>query len=340
MPKQYLSSKRLQFTDEVSAIESYLEKGWSDGLPIIPPTVDRVIQFLDFVDRSASEIVCVEPVKDRIVTVEKVAINAVMAGCKMEYFPVVLAAVEAMGERPFNLHAISVSTMGAAILTVVNGPIAKDLSLNSGVNLFGPGHRANATIGRAIRLVMINATGAIPDVLDKATFGHPGKYTWCIAENDEANPWAPLHVRKGFKVDQSTVSIFAGLSPIQVGLHPSTDPNLILTSMKDALFTTGPGQDEIVVVLAMEHIGHLKTAGWSLEQVQQTLYEASSRPASEWIQSGVAGIDESDPDAIIGVANSPKSFTIVVAGGMAAGNAMVIQLWGAGSNSVPATKKI
>ena len=338
MSTQNLTSDRLEFDDETSAVEAYLDKGWTDGLPVVPPTVDRVTRFLDYAGRSASDIVCTEPVKGRVVTAEKVAINAVMAGCKAEYFPVVVAAVEAMSEPQFNLHAVSVSTMGAAVLTVVNGPVARTLDLNSGVSLFGPGNRANATIGRAIRLVMMNATGATGE-LDKATFGHPGKYTWCIAENEESSPWAPLHVRKGFEPDQSTVSVFAGLSPIQVGLHSSTDPRVILSSAGDALFTTGAGQDEIVVVLAMEHIGHLKDAGWSLDQVQEALYEAGRRPASEWARAG-AGVDDSDPDAIIGAANSPESFTVLVAGGTAAGNAMIVQLWGGGSNSVPVTREI
>ena len=172
-------------------------RGGRTGCRLCPPTPERVGEFLDYVGRSPSEILGTEPTKGRVITVEKVAINAVMAGCLPEYFPVVLAAVEALVEPQFNLHAITVSTMGAAVLAVVNGPIANDLAMNSAVSVFGPGHRANATIGRAIRLVIINVTGAVPGVLDKATLGHPGKYTWCIAEAEEVSPWEPLHVERG-----------------------------------------------------------------------------------------------------------------------------------------------
>ena len=220
MSTQPLTSNRLEFDDAVEVVEYYFDQGWTDGLPVVPPTVDRVAEFLDAAGRSASDIVGTEPTKGRVITAEKMAINAVMAGCRPEYFPVVVAAIEAMSEPQFNLHAISVSTMGAAVMTVVSGPIARELSLNSGVNVFGPGNRANATIGRAVRLVMMNVTGAEPGELDKATLGHAGKYTWCIAEAEEASPWEPLHVERGFDHDQSAVSVFAGLSPFQTSLDP------------------------------------------------------------------------------------------------------------------------
>ena len=177
MTAESLTSRKLEFEDAVEAVEFYLEQGWTDGLPVVPPTVERVSRFLEHAGRSASEIVGAEPVKGRVVTVEKVAVNAAMAGCLPEHFPVVLAAVEAICEPSFNLHAISVSTASAAVLVVVNGPIAKELHINSGVGVFGPGHRANATIGRAVRLVMQNATGALPGVLAKGALGHGGQYT-------------------------------------------------------------------------------------------------------------------------------------------------------------------
>ena len=159
LTSQPLTSDLFEFDSSVDVIEHYFRSGWTDGLPVVPPTPERVGEFLDYVGRSPSEIMGTEPTKGRVITVEKVAINAVMAGCLPEYFPVVLAAVEALVEPQFNLHAITVSTMGAAVLAVVNGPIANDLAMNSSVSVFGPGHRANATIGRAIRLVIINVTG-------------------------------------------------------------------------------------------------------------------------------------------------------------------------------------
>ena len=152
----------------------------------------------------------------------------------------VLAVVEALCEPSFNLHATTVSTAGAAVLVVVNGPVASDLDLNSGVSVFGPGHRANATIGRAIRLIISNVTGAEPGVLDKATLGHAGKYTWCIAEAEDISPWEPLHVERGLDANQSAVTIFAGLPPIHTDNGGSDQPRDILDNFTDAMFAAGP----------------------------------------------------------------------------------------------------
>ena len=317
MSTQPLTSNRLEFDDAVEVMEYYFDQGWTDGLPVVPPTVDRVAEFLDAAGRSASDIVGTEPTKGRVITAEKVAINAVMAGCRPEYFPVVVAAIEAMSEPQFNLHAISVSTMGAAVMTVVSGPIARELSLNSGVNVFGPGNRANATIGRAVRLVMMNVTGAEPGELDKATLGHAGKYTWCIAEAEEASPWEPLHVERGFDHDQSAVSVFAGLSPFQTSL----DPESMADGFADALALTGSGQQEVVLVLSLEAIGHLKNAGWSKARTKEMLFEATRKHGAP-------------------VTASPDGITLIVAGGAAGGACAIIQLWGGGSNSQSVTKQI
>lgn len=333
-----LTSESLSFDDSAEVFDAFLDRGWTDGLPIVPPTPERVSLFLEHAGRSPSEIVGAEPTKGRVITAEKVAINAVMAGCLPEYLPVVLAAVEAISEPEFNLHAVSVSTMGAAVLTVVNGPIAKELSIRSGVDVFGPGNRANATIGRAISLVMSNTTGATGD-LDKATLGHAGKYTWCIAEAEDVSAWKPLHVERGFSADQSTVTVFPGLSPIQVGPPGTTRPERILAAFGDALFASGPGHDEILVVLSPEGLGHIRSAGWSKERAKQALFEAGRRKASAWAEAG-AGVGSEDPDAIVGVANSASSITLIVAGGAAGGACAVVPLWGSGANSVPKTREI
>ena len=311
-----LTSNRLEFYSYSDAVESYMSRGWTDGLPIIPPTPDRVSAFLERAGLSPSEILGTEPTKARVVTAEKAAVNAVMAGCLPEHFPVVVAVVRAMTEPKFNLHAVSVSTMGAAILVVVNGPIARDLGMNSGVSVFGPGNRANATIGRAIRLIQINATGAVPGELDKAALGHAGKYTWCIAEAEDASPWEPLHVERDFEAHDSTISIFAGISPIQAGASGDT-PESVLGSLGDALRLTGADQQELVIVMSLEAIGHISAAGWSKRQVKSYLHENAP-----------------------GVVDDPQGFTIVVAGGAAGGATAIIPLWGGGSNSQPVTRAI
>ncbi len=311
-----LTSDRLEFYSYSDAVESYMSRGWTDGLPVIPPTPDRVSAFLDHAGLAPSEILGAEPTKARVVTAEKAAINAVMAGCLPEHFPVVVAVVRAMTEPRFNLHAVSVSTMGAAILVVVNGPVTRDLAMNSGVSVFGPGNRANATIGRAVRLIQINATGAVPGELDKAALGHAGKYTWCIAEAEEASPWEPLHEERGFEAHDSAVSIFAGISPIQAGASGDT-PEAALDRLGDALRLTGAGQQELVIVMSLEAIGPIAAAGWTKRQVKSYLHET-----------------------VPGVVDSPGGLTIVVAGGAAGGATAIIPLWGGGSNSQPVTRTI
>ena len=340
MIAQSLASKALDFESAEDAIEYYHGQGWTDGLPIVPPTAEAVESFLDYVGRSPSEIVATEPVRGRVVTAEKVAINAVMAGCRREYLPVVLAAIEAMDEPGFNMHAATASTMGAAVLTVVNGPIARRIDMNSGVSAFGPGNRANATIGRAIRLVVTNATGAAPGELDKATLGHPGKYSFCIAEAEEASPWPPLHVDRGLSADQSAVTVFAGQSPILVANSEDHRPEAILNSFTDALFAVGPSQTELVVVMAPEHAEHMRSAGWSKQRVREYLHKTAQRPVREWVAAGRIPGGDKEMERPLGVAREPGSITIVVAGGAAGAFSMIIALWGGGSNSRSVIKEV
>ena len=327
MTTQPLTSNRIDFDNANDVIEYYFQKGWTDGLPIVPPTPDRVQQFLDYVGRAPSEILGTEPTKGRVITVEKVAVNAVMAGCLPEYLPVVLAAIEAMCEPKFNLHAMTVSTMGSAVLAVINGPLARELEINSGVSVFGPGHRANATIGRAIRLTIINVTGSIPGQLDKATLGHAGKYTMCIAEAEGSSPWEPLHVERGLSPDQSAVTVFAALSPMQVANYHGNTPETILPAFHDAMFTAGYDQGELIILLAPEHVGFIGEAGWTKAQVK------------EFLSSGAVRAD-SETGEMRAVANAPENLTVMVAGGTAGPFSDVIPLWGAGVGSQSVTREI
>ncbi len=202
-----LKSKRVQVDGEAAVYEEYYRRGWTDGLPIIAPTPERVETMLSGLDpgRELAEL----PPKRAMVTVEKVAINAVMAGCLPSYFPVVLAAVEAIADPTFNLFGVDTTTSGVCVLTVVNGPIRQQLEINSSYGCFGPGWRANATIGRAIALVQQNVGGRIPGPVSKSTHGQPGRYTMCIGEFEERNPWGPLHVERGFKPGDNTVTVFS-----------------------------------------------------------------------------------------------------------------------------------
>ena len=224
-------------------------------------------------------------------------------------------------------------------MLVVGGPVAERLGVNSGVNAFGPGHRPNATIGRAVRLVMMNAVGAVPGELDKATLGHPGKYSWCFAEAEQARPWEELHVQRGLDPEQSAVTAFAGLPPVQVSNHEARSPEGIFASFVDAMFTAGPGQEEIVVVLCPEHMGYVRAAGWSRRDVQEHLFRAARRTESAWSRMGFA-VGDAGPDAMVGVARAPESVTPIVAGGAAGAFSSVVALWGGGGNSRSVTKEV
>ena len=249
LQRDSLASSRIEMTGSTEeAIELYYQKGWTDGLPVIPPTEERVLRFLEAAQREPGEVLSTEPVRGRVITVEKVAIAAVMAGCLAEYMPVVLTAVECMVAPEFSLHGTSASTAGSAPLIIVNGPIRHQLGFASGHNLFGPGpdRRPNATVGRAIRLLLINALQNHPGVLDRSTLGHPGKYSYCIAEDEESSPWEPLHVERGFPGEASTVSVGACLGPVQIDIRRGNTPEALLTAVSDQLLGLGPQHREMI----------------------------------------------------------------------------------------------
>ncbi len=210
-----LASKRFAVDDLTQAMDLCFEKGWTDGLPVVPPTEARVQAMLDAAGLAPDKEIAFITNRQVGVTAEKVAINAVMAGCKPEYMPVVVAAVEGIADPRWGYHGPATSTGGAGVLMIVNGPIGRRLDFNSGDNLFGPGWRANATVGRALRLVMRNVIGTLPGLLDRGTLGHPGKYTYVIAENEAESPWTPLHVERGFSNEDSAVTVMAAEGPHQ-----------------------------------------------------------------------------------------------------------------------------
>lgn len=336
-----LSSGSQEVSDAFEAIETYFENGWTDGLPVVPPTAEAVEQFLNAAKLQPGHILGVEPTKGAVITAEKAAINAVMAGCKPEYMPVVAAAVEAITEDKFSLHGISVSTMGAGILLVVNGPIADQLGINSAESVFGPGNRANATIGRAVRLIVSNVVGTRAGDLDKATLGHPGKYTWCITEKVDRLPWEPMHVARGFAADESTVTTFAGLSGTQVGEHEANTPEGVLDAFAGRLYALGQAMQEVLLVICPEHAAHLKTADWSRQQVCEYLYERTKAPAPSLFSQG--GVKEALGEKVAagsGALASPDTVVPIVAGGDGGGWSMVIPMWATGTKTKSVTKLI
>jgi len=274
-----LVSKTTRIENSEEATNSlFIERGWSDGLPIIPPTEQRVLGMLSSLgQRDPQEVVAILPPRLGAATLEKIAINAVMAGCLPEYLPVIISVLTAMSEETFGLRGVQSTTHPCSPLIVVNGPIAKKIGLNCKGNAFGPGVRANATIGRALRLIQINVGGAIPGQIDRSTQGQPGKYSYCVAENEEENPWQPLHVERGFRTKDSTVTVFAAEAPHNINEHNSITGKGLLMSIaatmatpgnNNALFFTG----EPVLMLCPEHAATIAKDGFSKEEVKEFLF--------------------------------------------------------------------
>jgi hypothetical protein len=353
----------IDVADPWTAIEACYERGWTDGLPVVPPTVPLVERVLAGGPWAADEVLLHEPVRGRDVTAWIAAINAVMAGCRPEYFPVVGAALQAIGDPAFLLHGPATSTGGAAIMVIVNGPARARLGLNAKGNLFGPGVRANATIGRAVRLVLLNALGCTPGVLDKSTQGWAGKYTLCFAEDEESSPWEPLHCSRGVAPERSAVTVFAAESGHNVLSHAGRTPEQVLAAVADAmagLSSLSPGRS--VVVLAPEHAARLRAGGWSRTRTQQWLYDharrtladfkrgaklerelAASEAGQAWLYAHApAGWSPGEPEEIgpgddrvwVHRGLGPDDILLAVGGGDAGGHSAFFPSWSRG-RSVP-----
>lgn len=341
MEQASLISEVHKVADAYEAIELYYENGWTDGLPVVPPTERRVLEFLAACGKQPNDVVGVVPTRGRAITAEKIAVNAVMAGCKPEYMPVLIATIEAMTDPLFNYHGCLASTMGSAVMIIVNGPIAKELNINSGVNVFGPGFRANATIGRAIRLIIINVTDGKPGLLDKATLGHGGKYSMCIAENEDSSPWEPLHVQRGFSPTDSAVSCFAVLAPLQISDMGSNTPESYLSNIAHSMSVFPARVGEFLVVLPPEAVAIFAEAGWTKRQSMEYLAErAFVSPAL--VNRALTGavsqtLDTKEPVPVI--SNSDSLF-LIAAGGDAGGFIDLILPWAAGHISKGVTRPI
>jgi hypothetical protein len=338
-----LTSTEVETGGWPEAIEACFERGWTDGLPVIPATAERVQQFLTAAGREPDEVVVREATRRRTVTVEKVAVNAVLAGCRAEYMPVVLAALQAMADPAYNLHGAITSTGGSAPLVVVNGPVARALGINAGVNLFGPGWRANATIGRALRLVILNCLGAQPGTLDRSTQGHPGKYSYCIAELEEDSPWDPLHVERGFPRDASAVTVFAAEGPHNVLTHYGHDAEAILVTLADTMAGLGsfsPGQS--FLVLAPEHVRILARDGWTKPALREALYARARRTLAELKRAGKTPgpVVSDDETRFVHRGEGPEDIFIVVGGGGAGGHSAFIPSWSRNRNSLAVTRPV
>jgi len=337
-------------TDE---IEIWFERGVTDGLPVVPPTRERVERMLGGTPRAREALVAEVPPNYGRATVEKLAINAVMAGCRPEYFPVVLAVVEAACDPAFNLHGQSGTTNATSPLIIVNGPIRTRIGVNCAAGVFGPGYRANATIGRALRLVMVNLGGTKPGEISMSTLGHPGRYTYCIGEHEEASPWEPLHVERGHALRQSAVTVFPGEGPLIINDHLSRAPAQLVASLGWSAagvwnHKSFPLYGHTLWVIGPEHAKTIGEAGWSKRDVKRHLFETVRRPARELLpgpdgaESGrLKDAGASDPGALIPKFPSVEEIMVVVAGGTAGRFSAVVPGWMGGEiGAQPVTRVI
>lgn len=339
-----LTARRHTVTDLGAAIEACYTNGWTDGLPVVPPTAERVEAMLAGGGLAPDHQLAFIENRQVSVTAEKVAINAVMAGCKSDYMPVVTAAVEALADPLYGYHGPATSTGGSAVFMVVNGPIAKKLDINAGDNLFGPGWRANATIGRAVRLVMRNVIGTLPGELDRSSLGHGGKYSFCIAENETDSPWPPFHTTRGFRADQNTVTVLAALAPHQYSNGLSANPEGILdTACAYMKFSAGSGRKpQYALVFPGEHQLTMKKAGWSREDVQNYCFEHSKVPVAEFKRAHITAGDVTagDEREMSTMVERPQDFLVIAAGGNAGVQSAFIPGWGSKAGSQSVTKEI
>jgi len=322
-------SAMVECDDDPEAVFEFLcTKGWSDGLPVIPPTPERVERMLSYCERDFGEPVVRIPPRYGAATPIRVAANAVMAGCKPEHFPLVLLALEAMAEAPYNLYGTQATTHPCTPMLIFNGPVASEVGINSGHNAMGNYFRANAVIGRAVRLALVNIGAAIPGTGDMATAGTPAKFTFCVAENEAASPWEPLHVELGFPQDSSTVTVVAAEGPHNVNDHESLTPEGILTMVAGTIAITGSNNayyaGQPVLAFGPEHAATVAGGGMTKSEVKQWLFDHATVPLSKFSKEGIERrfrrkladqFANAPLDAPVHMWSIPEDLIVIVTGG-------------------------
>jgi hypothetical protein len=327
-----LHAQRYAAADDAAADELYQRNGWTDGLPIVPPTPERVTACLEWAGVAPNEIVGIEPVRGLAISAELVAINAVMAGCLPPFAPVVFAAVGAMCEAEYLLHGSSASTGGSAPLIIVNGPIRQEIGMHGGSNALANGSRANATIGRAVHLVLLNALGCRPGTLDQSTLGHPGKYSFCLAEDEEESPWLPLAQERGVPSGASAVTVIAAEAPRQVMNEWTENPEEILETYAAEIranmlnYSIWPGN--YVVVIPKQHRDLIAAAGWDKAAIRAFIDRRARVRRAQWREAGKRALaDRGNAGQEYRALETPDDLLVVAAGGPAGGFGAVIAPW-------------
>jgi hypothetical protein len=322
--------------DDLDEFQEFaLAEEWGDGLPVLPPTPERVDRLLGAWRSRRRERVATLPPRRGEATLEAVATSAALAGAGPEHLPVIVAALRAMARPEFNLEAIQTTTHPCAPLIIVNGPVASRLGFASGPNALGGGHRANAVIGRSVRLVLMNVGGARPGAGDRATLGHPGKYTYCLAENEAASPWEPLHVERGFRPTESCVTVAGGEAPHNVNDHGSTSAAALLLALAGTAATPGNNNiylsGEPLLLIGPEHARTIAESGWDKANLKREFWQRARVPIRAFSRENVARFAVIDParfhdapaDREIAVCATPDDVMVVVAGGPGKHSAIV-----------------
>ncbi|HET9491251.1 MAG TPA: hypothetical protein VFR64_16045 [Methylomirabilota bacterium] len=320
--------------DDIEAFQEFaLAEGWGDGLPVLPPTAERVARLLS--GRPAGEVVATLAPRRGGATLEAIAANAALAGAGPEHLPLVIAAVRAVADPRFNLDAIQATTHPCTPLVIVNGPAARRLGVSAGPNALGQGHRANAVVGRALRLTLQNVGGARPGQGDRATLGHPGKFTYCVAENEAESPWEPLHVERGLAASTSCVTVCGAEAPHNVNDHGSTSAEAMLSALAGTAATTGNNNiylgGEPLIILGPEHARTIAASGWSKQDLKRAFFERARVRLGAFSRENLARFATIDParfrgrspDDTVSVAVTPDDVMVVVAGGPGKHSAIV-----------------
>ncbi|MBI4082525.1 MAG: hypothetical protein HY423_07940 [Candidatus Lambdaproteobacteria bacterium] len=315
-------------------IDYYIEQGLTDGLPIVPPSRESIEAMLAGAKLRWGDLVAMMSARHTPIMADKVAINAVMAGCRPEYMPVVCAAVRALADARFNGHGPVTTTSSTALAIVVNGPIARRLGIAAKDNAFGPGFRPNATIGRALRLILMNVLNCRPGALDRSQLGNAAKYSFCFAENEEDSPWEPLHTERGFTREQSALTLFAAISHITTNNQLTSDPEQVSRTLGDGISYLGShnilGQGELMVVLGRELTQHYHNAGWSKAQIKEGIYRNAKRSIADLKAAGrIAKPPEpGDETRWRYPVRRPEDILVVIAGGSVGNHGVCLTGWG------------
>ena len=351
-----LRARRIEIAPDDDVHEFMFDQGFSDGLPVVPPTPERVLRMLEGTARDPQSVVATIPPNMAPATVEKIAVNAVLAGCRSEYLPVIIAAIEAACTDAFNAHGVMATTMGASPVMIVNGPIRRRIGMNMGLSALGQGNRANATIGRAVRLVLRNVGGARPGGTERSTLGNPMKYAMCFAEWEERSAWPPLHVERGFDANDSVVTLFAmtGGPSLIVDQTSRTAHQLAGSfglSMESAHHVRAHNMGDCILVVSPEHLDTLGTENYTKTDVRNRIQEVTSRPLGDLVTDAVsgagldaaraAGMSQEELDRPAPKFSSPENIHIVVAGSEAGKFSAFFHGWASGPRgSMPVSRKI